>query len=805
VIRFRVNDIQWLRPHEIVAKLVEQGELPQDGAPLMEVGERNRFDVNQGEIGNCWFLAPLALLAESKDFHKVVPAGQGFTKGYHGIFKFRFYRLGEWLEVVVDDRLPTRNGKLIYLRGREQNEFWSPLLEKAYAKLHGSYAALDGGLSIHAAVDFTGGIPKIIDLTNNLQEPRALFHLLKLTCKNKGLITCALGSQYKAEAERLGLQPNHAYSVTKVVGVWSKKTRESIPLVRLRNPHGKGKEWAGDWSDTSSEWMTISRRKRKKLGLDGEFYMNFNTDFLRLFGTIDLVHINPIRMELSEEKAIRKFNLVQFWGGWESGLTDGGVEELKLNPVHHFSLSRRVKSGKDCCVVISLAQEVLRSKREHHIGFRIFKYKDLSDLEKPGFFTYTRYLVGSSGTFVNSREVSETFNFEEGNYCIVPSTYHRHKVARFHLRLYVEYRWTVVSPNKSKSIRDKNCLFWCCLAIIRCTCCSTYCFPSCCHQKPAGSSRPGSGGASPRASGGGCCRNLLRLKCCSKSSESNDPSGKCCSRSSESKGLSSKCCAGSSESNDPFSKCCSRSSESNGPSSKCCSRSSEPNDPSSKCCSRSSEPNDPSVNCCSRSSESNNPSSKCCSRSSESNDPSSQCCSRSRESNGPSSNCCARSTDPQPPPSRCCRHKEEDEDYYKKSGETTNENTRTIPIRRGRSKPRCLSKCCYFKCECQCYGDDVDDYYEKNASAKDESVRMIPIQQLHENFHEVDVETVPGASGNQAINQGNHVISFQSSTNPAKPFTVYSSQVSTEIRRFYSWTDSKPAEIRILQEIQNSP
>ena len=27
-------------------------------------------------------------------------------------------------------------------------------------------------------------------------------------------------------------------------------SRESIPLVRLRNPHGNGKEWAGDWSDT---------------------------------------------------------------------------------------------------------------------------------------------------------------------------------------------------------------------------------------------------------------------------------------------------------------------------------------------------------------------------------------------------------------------------------------------------------------------------------------------------------------------------------------------------------------------------
>ena len=59
------------------------------------------------------------------------------------ILNFSIWQYGEWIDVVVDDYLPTVNGELIYICSKDKNEFWTALLEKAYAKIHGRWDQLN--------------------------------------------------------------------------------------------------------------------------------------------------------------------------------------------------------------------------------------------------------------------------------------------------------------------------------------------------------------------------------------------------------------------------------------------------------------------------------------------------------------------------------------------------------------------------------------------------------------------------------------------------------------------------------------
>ena len=50
---------------------------------------------------------------------------------------------------------------------------------------------------------------------------------------------------------------------------------------------------------------------------DGEFYMNFNRDFLRYFGEVEIVHKTPAKM-MEEQISNVKYEVFHFKGEWNN-------------------------------------------------------------------------------------------------------------------------------------------------------------------------------------------------------------------------------------------------------------------------------------------------------------------------------------------------------------------------------------------------------------------------------------------------------------------------------------------------------
>jgi hypothetical protein len=168
------------------------------------------------------------------------------------------------------------------------------LLEKAYAKAHGSYRAISGGQIAEALLDLTGAPA----LTINFDEPG--FSLDRLWgqlvyFKSQGFpMGCATGGG-DPQLREVGLCGNHAYSILECREIRSRASPPGlVRLLRIRNPHGVG-EWNGDWSDASAKWSDIigvgassGGASLERTGVnDGTFWMDL-THFVMGFQLVDV-------------------------------------------------------------------------------------------------------------------------------------------------------------------------------------------------------------------------------------------------------------------------------------------------------------------------------------------------------------------------------------------------------------------------------------------------------------------------------------------------------------------------------------
>jgi len=138
-----------------------------DPAPLYGAGGPSMSDINQGNLGDCFFLAPLAAVAAGNPSAiQSMIADNG-----NGTYGVCFTINGKADFVTVDDELA--DGGSVFNHGSDD---WAGLLEKAYAQLQAggnvtgnptgygnSYTNLANGGSPESALEAITGAPTILD------------------------------------------------------------------------------------------------------------------------------------------------------------------------------------------------------------------------------------------------------------------------------------------------------------------------------------------------------------------------------------------------------------------------------------------------------------------------------------------------------------------------------------------------------------------------------------------------------------------------------------------------------------------
>jgi hypothetical protein len=102
-------------------------------------------DVVQGKLGDCWFLGALSVLGTKEELLKKCFWNLDEYSDL-GLYVCMFYKDMGLRYVIIDDQIPVfaSSGKVVFGQCKDPNELWVPLIEKAYAKLHGCYKALIG-------------------------------------------------------------------------------------------------------------------------------------------------------------------------------------------------------------------------------------------------------------------------------------------------------------------------------------------------------------------------------------------------------------------------------------------------------------------------------------------------------------------------------------------------------------------------------------------------------------------------------------------------------------------------------------
>jgi len=244
--------------------------------PVIFSEDINADDINQTNIGSCYLLASLSALTEFPHLIKNLFGDDSQVTNDKGVYTVFFYIGGRRTPIMIDDWIPTLDGQPLSTVTSE-NELWAILVEKAWAKLHGSYQRMEGGLPSNALFMLTGK-PSWRHIHSYTAD---LWSKILHAEKSGFIMVCGTEGQGESEIENSGIAAGHAYSLLAAHEFMHRGTQ--VRLVKLRNPWGSH-EWNGAWSD--SDDVNWTPELRKKYGCnaedDGIFFMSI-LDYTRFF------------------------------------------------------------------------------------------------------------------------------------------------------------------------------------------------------------------------------------------------------------------------------------------------------------------------------------------------------------------------------------------------------------------------------------------------------------------------------------------------------------------------------------------
>ena len=140
---------------------------------------------------------------------------------------------------------------------------WAPILEKAWAKIKGSYDAADGGF-ITSGIRALTGAPvfryeaseiNVLDEDNKyiLMSAYDAYMMLKSAEDANFMMGVSTdGNGNDQEKNSCGIAKSHAYSILSVFSMTDAEGVEHTMLL-MRNPWGKT-TYSSDWKSTDSRW-----------------------------------------------------------------------------------------------------------------------------------------------------------------------------------------------------------------------------------------------------------------------------------------------------------------------------------------------------------------------------------------------------------------------------------------------------------------------------------------------------------------------------------------------------------------------